>query len=108
MKVKFKEWDCETAVNGYTNNGRIAIKLVDAETQEPIATATVNLMDEQLGEDEIFVKDYSENTGMAAALADAGVIDPAPTQTVQSGFVQISAYKLTPEFIDEIAALELS
>ena len=108
MKVTFLDWECETAVNDYTNNGRLAIELVEAESQEPIATATVNLMDEQLGEDEIFVKDYSENTGMAAALADAGVIEPAAVRTVSSGFVQISAYKLTPEFTNEIAALELS
>ena len=106
MKVTFMDWDCILVPSTYTNNGRIAIQLVDAVDESPVAVATVNLMDEVLGEDEVFIKDYSENKGMAPVLAGAGVIYPEPVRTVQSGFVQISAYKLTPKFIDEVAAVE--
>ena len=85
MNVKFMEWDCEVQFAHYSN-GRTGIRLIDQVDGEPIATATVNLPNEPLGEGEVIVKDYSENAGMLKALMDAGIVS-APSRYVSSGFI---------------------
>ena len=87
MNVKFKHWNCEIRVFHY-NNGRTALQLVDAETSEPIATATVNVPDAYLAENEVLIKDYSENKGMLKVLVDAGIVTDTG-ERVKSGFVSI-------------------
>ena len=71
--VRFKEWVCELQFGKYPN-GRTAIELVDYKTYEPIATATVNVPEIVLEENEIIIKDYSENQGMFQALYNAGIV----------------------------------
>jgi hypothetical protein len=68
-----------TAINLFTNNGI------------PLAHVTANIGNKDL----VYVKDYSENEGMAKALLDAGVILP-PTKhsEIPSGFVTIRGFKL--------------
>ena len=60
----------------YTGDDRsIYLSCVDAETFEPLFTIATFLKDESplLADDQIMVKNYAENTGMAKALADAGL-----------------------------------
>jgi len=83
--------DC-LAVLGRYSNKRLEIQLVSAKDSEPIATATVNLPDEQLEEDEVCIKDYSENEGVLASLIKAGVISE-PVRFTGSGFVSIPICK---------------
>jgi hypothetical protein len=90
--VRFKEWTCKMNFAQY-GNGRTAIELVDAETHEPIARATVNLPDAYLEDDEIFIKDWSENEGMVAALVRAGVVSESIGYE-PSGFVMVDKCKL--------------
>ena len=71
--VRFKEWVCEMQFGKYPN-GRTAIELVDYKTYEPIATATVNVPGIPLKENEIIIKNYSENQGMFQALFNAGIV----------------------------------
>jgi hypothetical protein len=92
MRVTFKHWDCRV-VPGYYSNGRLALSLTGDEG--PIAVATVNMVDEPLEEGEVCIKDYSENEGMFAALAAAGLVESEPVRTVQSGFVEVPVGKLT-------------
>ena len=72
--VRFKEWVCELQFGKYHGNDRIAIELVDHKTYEPIAFATVNVPEIPLKENEIIIKDYSENQGMFQALFNAGIV----------------------------------
>lgn len=83
--VKFKQWNCKP-VKAFYGNGRIAIQLIDAEDGEPIATATINIPDEDIKDDEVIIKDYSENEGMLNALLEADIIEPAHRVT-SSGYV---------------------
>ena len=71
--VRFKEWVCEMQFGKYPN-GRTAIELVDYKTYESIATATVNVPDIELKENEIIIKNYSENEGMFKSLFDARIV----------------------------------
>ena len=92
MKVTFNNWDCILEKKTYPNN-RIALQLIDAEDGSPVAMVTVNLPNEQLNDNEVLIKDYSENEGMYQALVDAKVISEAISY-VQSGFVEIPKCKI--------------
>jgi hypothetical protein len=101
MKVKFKQWDC-IAQGAYYGNERRAIELIDAEDGEPIATASVNLPDEILHENCIFIKDYAENAGMVIALIEAGIILKYVQSVAHTGYVSIASYLLTEEAMERL------
>ena len=75
MIITFQDWQCRV-VRGRYPNGRPAIQLFDVETDVPIATATINLPEIPLDdeENEVFIKDYSENEGMLQTLMAAGIV----------------------------------
>ena len=85
--VHFQKWDCEVVEATYMN-GRRALRLVDALSGEPIATATVNLPDVEIPEGCVAIKDYFENDGMLDALMEAGIVS-SPKRLVRSGFVLV-------------------
>lgn len=90
--VKFKRWLC-TLDFGQYQNGRTAIELNDSSTGEPVAVATVNLPNEKIADDEVIIKNWSENEGMLATLEKAGVISK-PIRTVETGYVEAHVCKL--------------
>lgn len=67
-------------------NGRPAI-LLESTNGVPFATATVNIVAEDIGADEAAIKDYSENAGMLSFLLDNNIVAP-PHRHVNSGYVQ--------------------
>lgn len=93
MKVKFKEWDCLVRKQQYAATGGVALELIDAEDFEPIAMATVCVPDVPIHEDQVFIKDYSENEGILQALIDAGVVSQ-PLEWIEQGFVRLPLCKL--------------
>jgi hypothetical protein len=92
MKIKFKQWDCILQPVKY-NNDRTALQLVDVEDGGPIAMATVNMPDQPLADDEVYIKSWSENEGMAEALMKADVIGPVLGK-VRSSWVVATRHKL--------------
>ena len=72
-------------------NGHNKIQMMDAEDGIPYATASVSVPD--LTEEEVGVKDYSENEGVLAFLLENNIVEP-PHRFVQSGFVTIPVCKL--------------
>jgi hypothetical protein len=78
----------------YSDNGRLAVQAVVAETGEPFGMLTVNL-DTPLADDEVCVKVWSENSywvpQVLAALKDKWI----PTgREVPTGFVLAPVYKI--------------
>jgi hypothetical protein len=58
----------------YTAGSRTALEFIDSHG-ESIATLTFNPdQSETLGENEVVIKDYSENEGVFAQLVEAGVV----------------------------------
>jgi len=91
--VKFLEWDCKLVKLRYTN-GQNALELItNDQEQESVAIASVALAGEQLAEDEIAIKSWSENEGMLECLFDAKVVSE-PIRTVNTGFVVAYICKL--------------
>jgi|7_EtaG_2_1085326.scaffolds.fasta_scaffold45129_5 hypothetical protein len=97
MKMRFSDTDCNVIFGEYAKGGGTAIQLYsDDEYREPVATASVNLVGTELGEGEIAIKDYSENTGMLYTLIDAGIVSE-PVRFETSGLVSIPICKLLIE-----------
>jgi hypothetical protein len=53
---------------GKYKNGQTAIKLIDTADGFPFATATICVEDYLLKENEVAIKDYSENEGILQSL----------------------------------------
>ena len=99
MEVKFKQWTGKLVKQKYSN-GRTALQIISTdEYAEPIATCTVNIPEFPLLDNEVIIKDYSENVGMYYALIDANVIEPTKKQVV-SGFVVCPVGILTKEVLE--------
>lgn len=81
---------------GTYKNGRTSLQLIDMEDGCPYATATVNLPEVLLEENEILVKDYSENEGVLKFLLDNKIVTPTE-KGVQSGHVWIPVCILNPQ-----------
>jgi len=86
LKYLHRETELKLQLKKYSN-GRLAIRAVDPMTGQEQATLSVNLPDEPLKEDEIFIKDYAENEGAFLTLARAGLVEHLGQ--VNSGFVKI-------------------
>jgi hypothetical protein len=93
--VKFKQWTCDVMLLRY-QNGRPALQLMDAATGEPIAKATVNLPDEYLPPNEVFIKNYGENEGILQSLIDAKIVAPAH-RIVATGHSHVGQCRLIHE-----------
>jgi hypothetical protein len=92
--VRFLNTDCTVMKHRY-QNGRVALSLIDEEG--PVATATINLPDAELGKNEILVEDWAENRNMLQALIEAGVVKPTG-RTIRWGFVDVPVYELLGPF----------
>ena len=73
--VEFRGWTCVAKVLHY-NNGSKAIQLYDANDGDPVATASINIPEWTQRENEIFIKEYSENSGITESLVKAKIIEP--------------------------------
>ena len=83
---------------GKYSNGRVAIHLDDVNDGYPYATATVNIDNVLLDDDEVLIKDYSENEGMLNFLIKNNIVTPTPNG-VQSGFVWLPVAVLNDESV---------
>jgi hypothetical protein len=74
--IKFRDWNCMIRIEKYVNSSddRKALLLVDHETEEEIAVMTINVPEERLEDDEVIIKNYSENEGILDMLIDACII----------------------------------
>jgi hypothetical protein len=77
----------------YYINKRIALRLVSIFDGVPVTTATVNLPNEPLGPDEVFIKDWSENRGLYEILHVAGVVGDV-IERVPAGFLMAKKVKV--------------
>ena len=77
-------------------NGRTRINLIDDSDNEPYCTATTNLPEVLLLDNEVFIKDYSENEGVLDFLTTNNIVI-ATDKWATSGFVDVQVCTLNPE-----------
>ena len=90
-QVNYKGEECLLKQNFY-QNGRIALFLVSVEG-ELISTCTTNIPEIPLDDDEVFIKDYSENEGILEFLVKEGIVKDTG-QVLLSGYVKIPVCRL--------------
>ena len=76
-KCKFNGIECSVTLAKYGNDRKAL--MLDASSGEyegePVAVATVNLPDDPINnDDEVFIKNWSENEGILEALQEAGIV----------------------------------
>jgi len=78
VRVHWREWTCSIHAFRYASTGNVGLQLY--EKGIPMATASINPSSTSTGmgvilpDDEVMIKDYTENEGIAAALQEAGII----------------------------------
>jgi len=77
-------------------NGRTRINLIDDSDNEPYCTATTDLPNVLLLDNEVFIKDYSENEGVLDFLTTNNIVI-ATNKWATSGFVDVQVCTLNPE-----------
>lgn len=87
LKTKYTDEEADIQFAQY-HDGSTAMLLKDAETGEPLLTATVCLSASGMKprDGHVFIKDWSENEGTYTALLEAGVIGEA-VATYETGWV---------------------
>lgn len=107
---RYKQWDVTISLSHYADPlQRTAIQLRAADTEhneaqdvmpgEPIAVATVNLPEWEARADQTYIKDWSENEGMAQWLYGNGLATPTGT-FVEVGYVDAPLVNLTDKLFD--------
>ena len=92
MKIEFLNTEIELEFANYQNNNNTYIGAVEVDSGESFMDITVNI-DEKLKEDEVSIKNYSENEGILSVLVSAGIVSK-PIRIVESGWVKIQICKL--------------
>ena len=91
--IQFQNWTCGVTKTIYATKDRIALKLYDLKDGMPVTVATVNLPDNPIEDNHVFIKNWSENVGIYPALLKAGVIEPM-IRKVSTGFVEAYVCRL--------------
>lgn len=98
MEILLNEVKVELHKSNYITNGANSLQ-ADCESEidgipfrEPYAILSVNLVDYKIADDEIFIKDWSENEGMLAQLINQDVVKFI--KNVSTGFVEAALCKL--------------
>jgi len=93
--VKFLGEELTPVMSRYAN-GQNAIQLVDSDGM-PFMTASV-AFDVNIADDEVLIKNYSENEGIMEALIDANIIEK-PYAAIETGFVKLHIAALVDDSI---------
>lgn len=88
----YQGYNIHLSIKRYAN-GRPCIELFDEDDGFPFARATANVTEWQPGEDEILIKNYSENEGLLDWLVSNGIVEDT-LRTHRSGFIFLNICKL--------------
>lgn len=97
IRTKYIHDECILSIGHYPND-RIALVLRTPE-DEPVAVLTTNLPNNPMRDDEVAIKDYSENEGVLQCLIDHRLVLPAH-RWITSGHVLIPVCQLTTKCLD--------
>ena len=96
-KAKFKVYDSTVyfKVEHYQQNNRIALQLMtnDKGYEEPSCTLTVNIPEAELCDDEVLIKNWSENERSAKAAFETGLFEDTG-KNYPSGYVSAPVWRI--------------
>lgn len=92
-QFQFKGYTLSIEMTRYAGNDRPAIQVIDMEDGCPYCMATVNMPDMDLADNEVAIKNWSENEGILECLQANGVIGPTKRR-MPTGFVYVDVVDL--------------
>lgn len=92
LKTPYSEYNVTISKRKYSN-GRTSLQIIDAEDGFPVMTATTNVPEVELAENEIIIKNYSENEGVLEFLQENGIVGEVK-RTIGIGFVSVPVVEL--------------
>jgi len=92
-QFQHKGYTLSVEMTRYAGNDRQAIQLIDTEDGDLYCTATVNMPDMDLGDNEVAIKNWSENEGILECLQANGVVG-AVKRRMPTGFVYVDVVDL--------------
>lgn len=92
-QFQFKGYTLSIEMTRYAGNDRPAIQVIDMEDGYPYCMATVNMPDMDLADNEVAIKNWSENEGILECLQANGVIGPVKRR-MPTGFVYVDVVDL--------------
>lgn len=98
--VVFRGYNCVVRLRQYPN-GRHALELVEQGTGQPVAVASVNLPDAPMTDEEVAIKNWSENEGILKVLIEAGIVSE-PVRLMPTGYVYAHICKLNQEIFPSL------
>lgn len=90
--IEFNDFECVLQHSEY-ECGQKSLELIELSTGEPVAMASVALPEKIQQPDEIFIKSWSENEGMADVLEEEEIIS-APVGKYPQEHVNVTIHKL--------------
>lgn len=84
----------------YIHDDTLSIRLADYHTGEAIMNVTINVSIAP-PEDCIWIKNYAENEGIVRMLIGLDLIYTNVYDSIKPGFVEICAYKMKNELLEE-------
>lgn len=87
----YGEYNIDIKMSKY-KNGQNRMDFIDSEDGFPVLVASV-AVEQNLEQDEIAIKNYSENEGVLDFLINEGIVTSF-CRNISSGFVKIPVYKL--------------
>ena len=92
MKVVFNKFKCIAVLSQYESTLQNSLKLIDEVDSLPIAVST-NIPGEYQAPDEVFIKSWSENTGLCKELMEQEIIGPV-IEYIPVGHAKASRHQL--------------
>ena len=76
LKITFNGFNCIVVLSQYQSTIQNSLELIDETDGLPVAVASVNIPGEYQAPDEVFIKSWSENTGLCKELMEQEIIGP--------------------------------
>lgn len=93
LKVKFNKFDCIAVLSHYRSTMQNSLQLIDEIDGSPVAVASVNIPGEYQAFNEVFIKSWSENTGLRKILMEQEIIGPV-IEYIEIGWSKASRHEL--------------
>lgn len=106
LKLAYGEYKGKMQLSRYAATGNIAVLFIDPDSDEPLATATVDL-GEKLPKGYITIKNYSEGEGMYQTMLDAGIVDGGEEIGVGPFRASVWMAKLTQKAYTDAALINI-
>lgn len=101
LELHGAQYEGQLMASRYVSSGVLAIYFADEQEDELITTLSCNLDSRPSASNRFWLKNWSENEGIESFVEKYNIATPTG-RSVQSGFVTVPEYELTPGFSNQL------